>query len=98
MKLCVGLFGIAALLVVAAAPAWATLAVTKIGDSLVDRQALTIDGAFGQAINGLSFQQDAVLTHGTHQYVGYYDGLRRVCLARRALPSGAWEVIRFADY
>jgi len=88
----------ATLPLIVAGPAWASLAVTKIGDAMVDRQALTIDGEFGQAINGLSFQQDAVLTHRTYQYVGYYDGQRRVCLARRALPSGAWEIIRFADY
>jgi len=98
MELRARYLGIAALLMVAAAPVWAGLAVTKIGDSVVDAQALTIDGAFGQAINGLSFQQDAVVTHAKHQYVGYYDGQRRVCLARRKLPAGAWRVVRFPDY
>ncbi|MHC4356311.1 MAG: BNR repeat-containing protein, partial [Planctomycetota bacterium] len=44
------------------------------------------------------FQQDAVVTHGGHQYVGYYDGKRRVCLARRKVPKGDWRIIRFADY
>ncbi len=66
--------------------------------SLVDPHALTIDGNFGQSINGLSFQQDAVVTHEKFQYVGYYDGDRRVCIGRRELPSGSWEVVRFADY
>lgn len=72
--------------------------VEKLCDSRVDPSALTIDGSFGRRINGLSFQQDAVVTHGTHQYVGYYDAKRRVCLARRELPRGAWEVVRFGDY
>ena len=76
----------------------ADLAVVKTGDSVVDANALTIDGGFGQAINGLSFQQDAVVTHRGFQYVGYYDGSRRVCLARRKLPAGPWRVVRFADY
>jgi len=76
----------------------AKLSVTKTADSLVDPAALTINGAFGQAINGLSFQQDAVISHAGYQYVGYYDGNRRVCLARRKLPGGDWRKIRFEDY
>lgn len=79
-------------------PVRAGLTVAKIGDSVVDTNALTIDGAFGQAINGLAFQQDAVVSHRGYQYVGYYNGGRRVCLARRKLPAGAWQVVRFADY
>ncbi|KPK44337.1 MAG: hypothetical protein AMJ65_03360, partial [Phycisphaerae bacterium SG8_4] len=70
----------------------------KVGDSLVDARALTIQGGFGQCINGLSFQQDAIVTHGEHQYVAYYDANRRVCLARRELPQDRWRIIRFADY
>ena len=71
---------------------------TKISDSVVDSEALTIDGGFGQSINGLSFQQDAVVTCENRQYVAYYDGGRRVCIARRELPRGEWEVVRFEDY
>jgi hypothetical protein len=77
-----------ALLLITSTASWAELEVKKVGDSVVDGGALTIQGGFGQAINGLSFQQDAVATHGTYQYVGYYDGQRRVCLARRKLPAG----------
>lgn len=72
--------------------------VIKTDDSRVDSRALTIDGNFGQAINGKSFQQDAVLSHQGWQYVGYYDEERRVALARRRLPAGAWQTIRFPDY
>jgi len=76
----------------------ADLTVTKIADSLVDPAALTIKGGFGQGINGLAFQQDAVVTHRTHQYVAYYDAKRHVCLARRQLPAGPWQIVRFTDY
>jgi hypothetical protein len=72
--------------------------VIKVGDGLIDAEALTIQGGFGQCINGLSFQQDAIVTHGEHQYVAYYDANRRVCLARRELPQDRWRIIRFADY
>jgi len=72
--------------------------VTQVAESLVDAEALTILGDYGQAINGKAFQQDVLTTHRRHQYLGYYDAGRRVCLARRALPDGEWEIIRFADY
>lgn len=78
--------------------ALADFTVKKVGDSTVDSKALTITGRFGQVINGLSFQQDAVATHGNYQYLGYYDGARRVCIARRELPTGKWESIQFKDY
>lgn len=83
---------------------WADFSVKKIGDSVVDSAALTLGDAefgkakYGKSINGVSFQQDAVVSHEGYQYVGYYDGNRQVCIARRELPSGAWETIRFKDY
>ncbi len=67
---------------------------TKTGDVLVDAEALMIRGG----INGLSFQQDALISHQGYQYVGYYDGKRRVCLARRKQSEESWQVIRFEDY
>ena len=76
----------------------AELAVTKVGDSVVDAKALTVRGHYGPLMNGLSFQQDAVVTHANHQYVAYYDAQRRVCIARRKLPAGDWKVIRLGDY
>jgi len=86
------------LIVVASGAARAACRVTKTGDSLVDAKALTIKGSYGRAINGLAFQQDALASHGNWQYVAYYDSKRHVCLARRKLPKGAWQVIRFTDY
>lgn len=64
----------------------------------IDRTALTIDGAYGQNINGQSFQQDAITSFNGWQYCVYYDAARQVCLARRKLPKGSWQIIRFSDY
>jgi len=92
---------LAVTLIVLAASSVGSLAdfkITRIGDSVVDPKALTIKGNFGRSINGLSFQQHALVTHKQHQYVGYYSAARRVCLARRKLPAGKWEIIRFGDY
>ena len=66
--------------------------------SIVDENALTIDGRFGTAINGKSFQQDVIVTHKGYQYIAFYDSERHVCLARRMLPSGNWNILRFLDY
>jgi hypothetical protein len=71
--------------------------IEKLSDSIVDVEALTIHGPFGSAINGLAFQQEAVVGHNGYQYVGYYNGDRHVCLARRQLPAGIWERIEFSE-
>ena len=82
----------------------ASPAVNKIGDMIVDSKALNLGDMkygktrFSKKINGCSFQQDAMVTHAGYQYVGYYNGNRQVCIARRKLPLGIWEVIRFDDY
>ena len=90
--------GITIIITLAALTSMAALKATIQSDTLVDPQALTIKGKFGQAINGKSFQQDAIVSHNGYQYVGYYGGDRDVCLARRKLPSGKWEILRFQDY
>lgn len=78
---------------------WAFPSVQKINDSVVDSEALTMNGGpYGNEINGLSFQQDAVISHKGYQYVGYYNSARHVCLSRRQLPNGLWQRIEFADY
>ena len=75
------------------------IAISKVGDHLIDHQALTlVGGAYGTSINGLSFQQDMINTHLGWQYVAYYNGNRHVCIARRLLPAGNWQIIEFTDY
>lgn len=85
-------------LAITSCSAWAEFHVNKIGDSLVDAEALTIKGMFGSCINGKSYQQDAVISYKNYQYVAYYDGERQVCVGRRKLPKGVWQSIRFKDY
>lgn len=97
------LFVMGVFVLVVVIPGWAENAtvkfsVTRTGDSVVDPKALTIVGGFGQTINGMSFQQSALITHQGRQYVAYYDANRWVCVARRALPQGDWEILRFTDY
>ena len=82
------------ILLVAPAVSVSAIELTKTSDVLVDAEALMIRGG----INGLSFQQDALISHQGYQYVGYYDGKRRVCLARRKQSEESWQVIRFEDY
>ncbi|MBN1845868.1 MAG: BNR repeat-containing protein [Sedimentisphaerales bacterium] len=70
----------------------------KIQDTLVDAQARTIAGSFGQAINGVSFQQDAIVTHNGYQYVTYYNDDCHVCVARRELAGDPWHILELTDY
>ncbi|SNR71219.1 BNR repeat-containing family member [Lutibacter agarilyticus] len=66
--------------------------------STVDSKALTIDGKFGNAINGRTYQKDALASYNGYQYIAYYNSDRRVCISRRKLPSGDWKTIQFLDY
>ncbi len=75
--------------------AQATPSVVKIGDTVVEPQALSFDG---NRINGLSFQQEAVLSYNGWQYVTYYNAARHVCVSRRQLPTGEWEALELPDY
>jgi hypothetical protein len=85
-----------------ASPCRADFTVTKVGDSVVDPTAVTAKRVHpyygGICLNVVHCQQDAVVTHGKHQYVGYYDAERRLCLARRKLPAGDWSIVRFTDH
>ncbi|AJR04497.1 BNR repeat-containing protein [Siansivirga zeaxanthinifaciens] len=72
--------------------------ITQKGISTVDSKALTIDGKFGIAINGRTYQKDALASFKGYQYMAYYNEDRRVCISRRKLPKGDWETIQFLDY
>jgi hypothetical protein len=97
LKINTGRFVLLAFL--AAAPSsHADLTAQLIQNTVVDPNALTIVGTYGPSINGESFQQFPIISAGGWQYVAYYDGDRHVCLARRKLPAGPWEIIHFTDY
>ena len=81
-------------------PAWAGRPlVTKCSDSVVDPEALHVQGgSWGNAVNGQSFQQEALISFKGWQYATYYNAARQLCLARRQTGGSHWEVIRFEDY
>lgn len=74
-------------------PAGAFPSVTKIADTTVDSQAMTLSGGtYGYAINGLSFQQNLLMSFNGWQYATYYNGSGHVCVARRNLGSKNFQI------
>lgn len=68
----------------------------------VDQKTLTFAAGkaakFATTANGRSHQQSPLTTHRGYQYAAYYDHQRHVCIGRRKLPNGNWNVIRFDDH
>ena len=70
-----------------------------IRESVLDPAALVYPKrSYGYTPNSVSCQGSAMGTHRGWQYVTWWDGARRLCVARRKLPHAAWETIRFEDY
>ena len=68
-------------------------------DSVIEPRAINFaQGAWGTAINGQTFQIDAITSFAGWQYATYYNVDGNLCIARRKLPSGDWQRIVFADY
>ena len=79
-------------------PALAGAKVASLADTILDEDALLYSSSatYGRAINGLSFQTEALLTVGEYQYATWYhlgSSDEDVYLARRTLTGGAWEVM-----
>ncbi len=53
---------------------------------------------FSTNVNGRTYQRPPLTTFKGYQYATYYDDNRNVCLGRRKLPDGVWEILRFTDY
>ncbi len=70
--------------------------------SIVDPNGLNFaegdDTRFSRNVNGRTYQRPPLTTFKGYQYAAYYDENRNVCLARRKIPDGGWETIRFTDY
>ena len=71
--------------------------IKEISKTTVDT-AITVTNKWGTHINGKSHQQFPLQTHKDWQYTTYYDAERQLCIARRKLPAGNWDIIRFDDY
>ncbi|MDQ8183607.1 BNR repeat-containing protein [Pelagicoccus sp. SDUM812005] len=78
------------------------LEVFQLAATQVDEKGLNFPVSettnFGTTINGRTHQQWPLQTFKGYQYATYYDHNRNVCVARRKLPTGDWETIRFTDY
>ncbi len=74
-----------------------SLSLQETSDVVVDN-VITIVGRWGDYIHGKSYQQEALVSYNGWQYTTYYDASRRLCIARRCLPSGSWQRIIFSDY
>ena len=87
--------------VLVAAPAQSST-LELVENSIVDEKALTFASGpatrFSNTVNGRTHQQAPLTTYQNYQYVTYFDAERRVCIGRRKLPSGSWEVIQFDDH
>lgn len=79
------------------APLMAEPGVTRLGETKLTSAGLSLV-SYGGYLNGESFQQDAIVTHQGYQYAAFWSTARHVVLARRQLPSGAWQNLEFADY
>jgi len=70
-----------------------------VNDSVLDAEALNFArGTYGTCINGQTFQIEAMVSFKGWQYATWFDGRKRLCVARRQLPQGAWQRIAFDDY
>jgi hypothetical protein len=74
-----------------------SLSIREASDVVVD-DVITIVGKWGDYIHGKSYQQEALVTYKGWQYTTFYDASRRLCVARRSLPSGSWQRVVFSDY
>jgi hypothetical protein len=74
-------------------------AITKDAESQIALSGLTTV-SYGGYLNGESFQQEGIVSFNGYQYSAFWNNsaTRRVVLARRALPGGAWEKFEFSDY
>ncbi|AVT29231.1 MULTISPECIES: BNR repeat-containing protein [unclassified Plantactinospora] len=74
---------------VAAAPG-----VTRLGDTQLDPAALYFVSYDG-LVNNNSYG-DGIVSHAGYQYAAWYTSTRNAVLARRQLPSGAWQTLQLS--
>ncbi|MGJ8657868.1 MAG: BNR-4 repeat-containing protein [Akkermansiaceae bacterium] len=70
--------------------------------SIVDTKTLTFAqgpaAQFGLTANGRTHQQSPLTSYKRYQYITYYGADRHVCIGRRKLPKGQWEIIHVKDH
>lgn len=71
----------------------------RLSETVIDAEGLNFaTGPWGTCINGQTFQEHAMASHRGYQYATYFHGSGRLSVARRKLPDGPWQNIRFDDY
>ena len=68
-------------------------AVTRLGDTQLDASAIYFVSYDG-LVNNASYQQSGILTFAGYQYAAWYTSTRFAMVARRQLPSGAWQLVQ----
>jgi hypothetical protein len=76
-----------------AVPALAAPGVTVVSDTLLDPAGIYFISYDG-LVNNESFQQSGILSYAGYQYAAWYRSNRNAVIARRALPSGGWQVLQ----
>ncbi|MDW5325095.1 BNR repeat-containing protein [Plantactinospora sp. KLBMP9567] len=85
--------GVAVAAVVPPGPAVAAApGVTRLGDTQLDPTALYFVSYDG-LVNNNSYG-DGIVSHAGYQYAAWYTSTRNAVLARRQLPSGAWQTLQ----
>jgi hypothetical protein len=82
-----------AVLLLPAAPAHAGPPVTRLSDTQLDPSALFFVSYDG-IVNNASYQQSGILSWAGYQYAAWYTANRNAVVARRQLPSGAWQTVQ----
>jgi hypothetical protein len=72
--------------------------VHQLDESVVTSNAFRTVLSTYYYLNGLSFQQEALITHQGKQYAVFYNAERHVTIGRRTLPAGIWELLPLTDY
>ena len=91
----------AAILLTAAAATAAeppTVEVSALQDIYPSGLSISPNNTFGGSMNGVSFQQDAIITYKGWQYVGILTGERLPAIARRQLGTDIWETLIIPGY
>jgi hypothetical protein len=70
---------------------------TWSSDNPIDANGITyVGGSWGLMPNVLG--EDHLLTYNGYQYATYYNAAGHVCVARRPLSGGGWQVAELSDY
>ncbi|GIG91278.1 BNR repeat-containing protein [Plantactinospora endophytica] len=86
---------LAGVLVVPPGPAVAAApGVTRLGDTQLDASALYFVSYDG-VVNNNSYA-DGIVSHAGYQYAAWYTASRNAVIARRQLPSGAWQTVQLS--